>query len=102
MGLVSLKVKTPDGYDSPVMSEYGWGTSIDLTEDQVAALGLNGVPEVGTVFEVAAIAVVKHTNVSDDGDGKERCLCLQFTDMQVTPQRNAATVLYGKGNAEAE
>lgn len=107
MSLASLKTSSePESYamSSP---QYGYGTMISLTEDQVEALGLKDYPPAtGSTVGIRAIAVVisktENADVDGDGDGVDVCLCLQLTDMEVTPgaqtMTGAATSLYSGDN----
>jgi hypothetical protein len=86
---------------------YGYGLCINLSEDQVEALGLkNNPPAAGSTVGLRAIAqiirVEQNADVDGDGDGIDVCLALQITDLEVTPgamtSSSAATSLYGGDN----
>ena len=97
MALVSMKVKKENEMEMP-NGEYGYGTMLHLEEDQVSALGITELPEVGTVMKVSALAVVTKTMLENDGEGEEKMLCLQITDMELTKdgQKNQATIMFGE------
>lgn len=100
MAMVSMKIKQEEGENELEMKtpEYGYGTKIDLEEEQVAALGITQLPPVGTVMKVNAMVVVTKTQLEDDGEGKERYLCLQITDLELAPsgeKKDPATIMYG-------
>jgi hypothetical protein len=88
MALISLKTED-NGAVQSYDNQYGYGTCIRLSEEQVEALGLkDNPPAVGAQVGVTAIAIVQRVmqNVSTDGDedGIDVCLELQLTDMEVT------------------
>lgn len=86
-------------------SPYGWGTSLNLNEEQCKALGITEPLRAGTKLSLQAIAFVRTSSesVEDDGDSKENdiSMCLQITEMELTPApastKSAAEVLYKKG-----
>lgn len=100
MAMVSMKIKQDEEDEMEVKEpKYGYGTKIDLEEEHVAALGLTQLPEVGTVMKLQALVTVTKTQLEDDGEGKERYLCLQITDMELMPsteKRDPASILYGE------
>lgn len=86
---------------------YGYGLCINLSEDQVEALGLNAnPPAAGSTVGLRAIAqvirVTQDADLDGDGDGIDVCLALQITDLEITPgamsSSTAATSLYGGDN----
>lgn len=86
-------------------SPYGWGTQINLNEEQCKALGLTEPLRAGTKIVIEAVGFVKSASesVEDDGDSKENdvSMCLQITEMSLAPApastKTAAEVLYKKG-----
>ena len=99
MALVSLK--TESDYAAPMSAEYGYGTSINLTDDQCKALGITSPPPAGTVFAVNALAVAESVTERMEGDeGPQVCMCLQLTAMELTPEKprtraSMAAAMYG-------
>ena len=103
-------MKTEDGDDNYVCSgpnPYGYGLCIDLTEDQVEALGLKAnPPKAGSKVGIRGMAFVRtvttDADLDGDGDGIDVTFSLQITDLEVTPagagtSADAATLLYGPG-----
>lgn len=66
--------------DAPV---YPYGTELRLEDEQLALLGITSLPAVGTKFAVIAIAEVVDTSARENKEGKENCLSLQITDLQL-------------------
>ena len=102
MEMVSMKT---DSDDAMPTSEYGYGLSINLTEDQVEALGLKeNPPAAGSKVTLHAFATVtrvsQDADIDGDGDGVDVCLSFQITDLKVenTTGPSAATLLYGAKN----
>lgn len=107
MGMVSMKIER-EGYEAPSDNAYGYGLCINLTEDQVEALGLKtSPPAAGAKVGIRAIAqvvtVTQDADVDGDGDGIDVTLRLQITDMEVNASATgtnaqAASLLYSGGN----
>jgi hypothetical protein len=89
MALVSMKTKPEDRPDPLGDNPYGYGTEIRLNEDQCKALGIMAPMAAGSVVKVEAMAFVKSATqtVGDDADDTEPevYMCLQITDMGLTP-----------------
>lgn len=66
--------------DAPL---YPYGTELRLEDEQLTLLGITALPPVGTKFAVIAIAEVVDTSARENKEGKENCLSLQITDMQL-------------------
>ena len=96
MKLVSMK-KAEQNDTAPDPDDYGYGLMLYLDDDQLQALGLAALPDVGTVMDIQAKAVVMRIVQENDGEGAEKRLNLQITDLgvQKTDQRTAADKLYG-------
>lgn len=101
MALASMKVEGGDVAEYKP-NPYGYGLFIDLTDDQVEALGLNANPPpagatVGLRAVAKVISVTQDADVDGDGDGVDVRLSLQITDLEVTPGAStpAANLLYG-------
>ena len=86
--MISLK-KSKEELDeengvTPSSDPYGWGTCINLDDDQVKALGVQSLP-IGTRVKVTAFAVVKGLSMRQEKDEKEAVyMDLQLTDMEVS------------------
>lgn len=99
MPLVSMKMEDGDSC-CPESNPYGYGLEINLTEDQVEALGLKvNAPEAGSKVNLMAVAVVrtvtKEASPDGDSDGVDVCLRLQITDLEVIQGRpSVASKLY--------
>ena len=71
---------------------------IELESDQLEKLGINVMPKVGTVMMITAKAVVKSNEETELMTGKETCIELQITDMEISKveqNNNFSSVLYG-------
>lgn len=106
MGMVDMKTSGDDyGIDAASSNPYGYGLCINLTDEQVEALGLNvNPPAAGTEVGVRAIAKVVTITQDVNGDPDDGevgvSLSLQITSMEVNPEAPnnndaAATLLYG-------
>lgn len=103
MALVSLKTQESESMCCQP-SPYGWGTQINLNEEQCKALGITEPLRAGMKLTMQAVAYVKSSSesVEDDGDAKENdiCMCLQITEMELAPaavsKKTAAQALYTK------
>lgn len=99
MALVNMKPEHKHEYkESELSSEYGYGLCIHLEEDQCEALGITTLPAPGQVVMIRARAVVTRTRVENDGEGPEKYMSLQITDMELggaQPEQSPATMLYG-------
>ncbi|MFJ1253417.1 capsid staple protein [Cupriavidus sp. CuC1] len=107
MALTSMKRDADEAYEVCYdSSKYGWGLQISLDSDQVEKLGITKAMRAGQQVSVRALAVVVSVTESleSDGDstGPDISLCLQITDLDLTPQgtanaAKAASMLYGDG-----
>ena len=76
-------------------SHYPWGTSISLETEMVDSLGVSAL-SVGDVVEVRAFAVVERKSEHEDGDGVDKSMCIQLTQLKVNrTNSDAADELYG-------
>lgn len=104
MALVSMKTDETESMCCS-SSPYGWGTQINLNEEQCKALGITEAMRAGTKITIEAIGFVKSASesVEDDSDSKENdiSMCLQITEMAIAPapmsKKSAAEVLYKQG-----
>lgn len=70
----------------PPQSEYPYGLRMTLNEEQLSALGLEGLPPAGTTLHLEAVAVVTRSSTEDpdaDGDIDYVCVELQLTQLGV-------------------
>lgn len=67
--------------------EYGYGTRLELGEEEHEKLGLSGPHPVGSMVAVHARARVVSAGTHEDGGGKRRSMSLQLTHVGLgTPQ----------------
>lgn len=101
MQLVSMNIKDDD---TMPLADYDCSPCIYLTEDQVEALGITGMPAPGTVFMLQAHAVVtsvtaraeESDEVAKEGNAPDVSLSLKLTDMGVSRSgKDNASILYG-------
>lgn len=87
MTLASMKTSDADCMPSCEPNPYGYGLSISLNPDQVAALGLLETPIAGGKVGLRALAYICSVTSEADGEDSdtEVCLRLQITDLEVTP-----------------
>jgi hypothetical protein len=103
MALVSMKTSDSDSMCCS-SSPYGWGTLINLNEEQCKALGITEPLRAGMKLNLVAVAFVRSSSesVEDDGDSQENdiSMCLQITEMELSPavesKKSAAQALYSK------
>ena len=98
MGAVEVKKELPEGCTS--MTEepsYPYGTSLRLENDMIESLGIGDL-QVGQEVMVRGVAVVTATSNYDDGEGVEKCVNLQFTLIEATPDSASDRVsrMYGE------
>lgn len=71
----------PTPADAP---KYPWGLCLDLDDETLTKLGLNGLPAVGTEVHLVAKAVVTRTSeYESQGNESEASMGLQITDMAI-------------------
>ena len=91
--MISLKMKPSDDDSNALgvtsketVENYGYGTCIQLSADQVKALGLDRVAT-GASVNVRAFGVVSRTSIEvGSGEGPE--VSVQLTDIEITPSSN--------------
>lgn len=100
MQMVSMTIK-PEA-DDVVPMDYDSRPKLYLSDDQVEALGITGVPLPGTVFTLQCRAVVERVTAEGEepGEGEgskpDVSLCLCITDMGAAQAgKTAASMLYG-------
>ena len=105
MDLISMKKpvenngKDNDDYDKPA---YSYGLCIHLGADELAALGISALPEVGTEVMVHAMAYIKTVSAKQNQDGSDMSMEIQITDMMIGAhdmKHDAAKGLYGEDGA---
>jgi len=98
--MISLKKKVEEGgeVDSMVSSDspYGYGTCIQLSDEQVKALNLQGV-KIGQKIRVVAFGIVEslRAEIDESSEAGNVYASIQLTDMEATPaSTDAAKTLY--------
>jgi hypothetical protein len=78
--------------------QYPYGLCIHLEKEQLAALGITEMPEIGASMMIHANAYVKTVSQYDTKDGKDQRVELQITEMDVQPgeAKDASEIMYGK------
>lgn len=78
--------------------QYPYGLCIHLEKEQLAALGITDMPEVGAKMMIHANAYVKTVSQYDTQEGKDQRVELQITEMEVGQgeAKDAAQIMYGK------
>jgi len=67
---------------SPHRDDYPYGVALRLENEELDKLGMKGMPEVGSKFEVIAEAKVTGSNESKNDEGpSDRGLTLQITGL---------------------
>lgn len=99
MPMISMKIE-PAMPGQMEMDElkYPEDLCIELESDQLAKLGISVMPKIGTVMMITAKAVVKSNEETELMMGKETCIELQITDMEISKveqNNNFSSVLYG-------
>lgn len=84
---MAMSAEEAKEYTQPSVSEapeYPWGLCINLDDDQLAKLGLKGLPAVGAEIHIIAKGTVTSTssNARQDGDS-EASMSVQITDMAI-------------------
>ena len=119
MKLVSMAQESPADsiYAVPsAPSPYPYGLRINLSQDQLKALGYSDLPPAGTTLHIEATGVVTRASSEDpdaDGDIDYLCVEVQITEMGVEETEassgedsdgdsaDRANKLYGKGSKAA-
>lgn len=106
MALTSLKQDEENSLSEYRMPNFGYGTEIRLNAEQTEAMGLKRMAA-GQEVTIKATGIVTQSaeSIDPDGDsetGKELCLSVQLTAVEVRPSgtanaARAASVLYGDG-----
>jgi hypothetical protein len=108
--LVDLKytkaeAKEANDYSTPKDGgpEYPWGLEIRLEDDELAKLGVTGLPDVGGEYHLTVVAMVKSASQTSMANGKtDRCVCLQITMIGVDLEESAEDEKGEKSTAASE
>lgn len=105
----SMKSPPPDSQEEKaemsvagMQPEYPYGLRISLNEDSIEALGLVSMPAIGQKMIVnARVEVVGITNSKQSNGDEYKCVDLQITDMDLSPDKqksdSAAKLYNGDG-----
>jgi hypothetical protein len=104
MKLNAVEATKEASYDSPSdKPEYPYGLTISLDDQSLSNLGMNEMPEIGTIMTLEAKVIVCSKSQYQNQDGPDNNLSLQITDMALTEdadepkdERTAAQKIYGK------
>jgi hypothetical protein len=106
MTMISLKLSKEESGEASIGmssdSTYGYGTCINLNDEQVAALGLDKMA-VGSKVKITAFGVIDSARVEvgdDDGD-KDTApyMSIQLTDMEASSASSVnASAMYPSSN----
>lgn len=81
---------------SPEKPEYPCGLMISLENDQLAKLGINELPKVGSEFNFQAKGVVCRVSMQESEDGDNKCVGIQIQAIDMGEKKLSATqALYG-------
>lgn len=96
-------------YPEPLCtSPYPYGIRLTLNQEQLEALGYDGLPPAGTMLRVEAVGCVVRSSSEDpdaDGDIDYLCVEVQITEMGIEEEQASAGAnsdgragrMYGKG-----
>lgn len=99
--MISLKKKVESDGEmgaiaKPSGSTYDYGTCINLSDEQVKALNLQGV-KIGQKVRIVAFGIVEslRAEIGEDSEAGKVYASIQLTDMEATPATtDAASALY--------
>lgn len=85
---------------APERPEYPYGLCLRLGKEELAKLGIKGMPAIGDSFMIDAKAVVKTVSASAGEGGDYASVELQITDMEIDTDEQekkskTAKMLYG-------
>lgn len=88
---------------APEAPAYPYGLEISLDKDALEKLGVDELPEVGSVVGISGKAKVVSVHASDSLYGKDKRISLQITDLELgaptagekKPKRDPSDTLYG-------
>ena len=87
MNLVSMEVESSDSTPMAMPGTscpYPYGLRINLSQEQLQALGYDGLPPAGTMVRIEAVGCVTRASSEDpdaDGDIDYLCVEIQITEM---------------------
>lgn len=88
MKLVNMKISKAEqekrSEPSTIATErpmYPWGLNLNLDNDTLEKLGIDGLPKVGESYAIIATASVSSVSSSESEGGAHRSLSLQITDL---------------------
>ena len=106
MAMINMKSK-PEMEEMPGAMEedapeYPYGLCVHLGTNELTKLNITTLPEVGSTMMLHASVFVKSTSAyGTQGGGKDTCVTLQITDMEILPaegksdNNSMASMLYG-------
>jgi len=71
--------------------EYPYGLCLSLDDESLQKLGIDQLPDVGTVMHLVARVQVTSVSQYERTDGKNRDISLQITDMELKPDGGQAS-----------
>jgi len=104
------------GMAMPAGSPYPYGLRVTLNQEQLQALGYEGLPPAGTIVRIEAVGCVTRASSEDpdaDGDIDYLCVEVQITEMGMEEEGESsgedddedgdrASRMYGKGKESGE
>lgn len=106
MKLVSLKKDQSETIEdaeqtTPAEPEYPYGTCLHLDQDSLEKLGIKEFPEIGTTWQIEAVARVSGMSESAGSHGEHKCLDLQIIKLGLGSKvKTAADRMYPEGDSE--
>ena len=102
MPLINM-MRKPEAEEMPGQLElgepmYSESLAFELESDELEKLGMTVLPELGTEFVITAKVFVKEVSSVDTFEGKDKCVELQITDIElsgVDRSQHIAEMLYG-------
>jgi hypothetical protein len=105
MAMADMKMSKTEGIKYEMAEEkegdepqYPYGLCIHLEKEQLEALGIKDMPEIGAKMMLHANAYVKTVSQYDTKEGKDQRVELQITELEVVPgeAKDASQIMYGK------
>ena len=97
MAMVSMNVQ-----ESPEIAQSCSGLTLYLNSEQTKALGIEKLPAVDSVVILKAKACVKRTMTEDNGEGPEKYITLEISDMEIgkfsSGMGDSGAALYGSNS----
>jgi len=102
--MVSLKLSPVEAAEATALTaepdkpNYGYGTCVQLNDEQVEALGIAKLP-VGTKVKIVAFGVIDSTRIEVGEEGEAPYMSIQLTDMEVGGASSVnASAMYPSSN----